>query len=40
MAKKPFVPNDINKEERTYSPFLGAKLNFIKQLEKEEENNK
>jgi hypothetical protein len=36
MAKKPFKPNDTDKEERTYEPFKGAKLDFIKQLEEKE----
>ncbi len=36
MAKKPFRPNDTDKEERTYEPFKGAKLEFIKELEKKE----
>ncbi len=37
MAKKPFVPNNTDKEEKAYEPFLGAKMDFIKKLEKEEE---
>ena len=36
--KKPFKANDIDKEERTYEPFKGAKLDFIKQLEKKEKD--
>ena len=28
--------NDTTKEERSYSPYLGAKMKFIKQLEQDE----
>ena len=29
-------PNDTSKEERTYEPFQGAKLDFIKKLEEDD----
>jgi hypothetical protein len=36
ISPTPEDGNDIDKEEKTYSPFLGAKLKFIKQLEVDE----
>lgn len=33
MANKKFKPNDTDKEERTYEPFKGARLDFIRDLE-------
>lgn len=32
--------NDTDKEERSYQPFLGAKIKYIKKLEEEEEEEK